>query len=231
MQGSARRVYEFNKRCVVLVLDRFEVPARPAVEVLLRPDPARVVDARRRGPDGHDAVERKPPRVEVQHQVREEPQVHPREARAGVGASRRGLERGLARSGRTRRDIEIICPTLTVTADGEAEFERVKLAARKHLAFYGSTPAYRPTLECHGWEALHDELNRLSKQGRWDHMTGLVDDEVLETIAVVGPRDEIAGRLRARLEGIADGVSLTHNRAPDPANWADVVADLRRAEA
>ena len=46
-------------------------------------------------------------------------------------------------------------------------------------------------------------------------------------IRLVGPRHEIADRLRARLRGIADGVSLTHNRAPDPAHWADVVRDLR----
>lgn len=59
-------------------------------------------------------------------------------------------------------------------------------------------------------------------------MTALVDDEILETIAVVGPRDTIAERLRARLAGIADGVSLTHNRAPDPAQWADVVAEWKR---
>ena len=59
-------------------------------------------------------------------------------------------------------------------------------------------------------------------------MADLIDDEILETIAVVAPRKEIAGRLRQRLDGIADGVSLTHNRAPDPTQWADVVADLRR---
>jgi hypothetical protein len=58
-------------------------------------------------------------------------------------------------------------------------------------------------------------------------MAGLVTDEVLEAIAVVGPRDEIAAKLEARLAGIADGVSLTHNRAPDPEHWADVVARLR----
>jgi len=121
----------------------------------------------------------------------------------------------------------VICATLVVTADREDDFERVKLAARKQIAFYGSTPAYRPTLDCHGWGELHVELNRLSKQGRWDEMTGLVSDEVLETIAVVGPRHQIASRLRDRLEGIADGVSLTHNRAPDPTSWADVVAALR----
>jgi probable F420-dependent oxidoreductase len=139
------------------------------------------------------------------------------------------LERGLAKSGRRREDIEVICAVMTVTADEEDEFERVKLAARKHLAFYGSTPAYLPTLQCHGWEELHIELNRLSKQGRWDEMAPLIDDEILETLAVVGPRKEIADKLRARLEGIADGVSLTHNRAPDPSQWADVVADLKAA--
>lgn len=137
------------------------------------------------------------------------------------------LERGLAAAGRSRADFDVICPTLVVCAEREEDFLRSREAARKQLAFYGSTPAYRPTLACHGWEALHDELNRLSKQGRWEEMARLVDDEVLEAIAVVGPRREIAGRLRARLAGIADAVSLTHNRAPDPGHWADVVAELR----
>jgi probable F420-dependent oxidoreductase len=138
------------------------------------------------------------------------------------------LEKGLSKAGRSRDNLDVICSTLVVTAAEEDEFERVKLAARKQLAFYGSTPAYRPTLDCHGWGELHVELNRMSKQGRWDEMTDLIDDEILETIAVVGPRAEIAGKLEARLKGIADGVSLTHNRAPDPEQWADVVADLKQ---
>ena len=140
------------------------------------------------------------------------------------------LRSGLARSGRERKDFEIICATLTVTAasDDEQEFERVKLAARKQLAFYGSTPAYCPTLACHGWEDLHLELNRMSKEGRWDDMTDLISDEVLETIAVVGPREEVAQRIHERLDGIADGVSLTHNRAPDPSQWADIVPEIQR---
>jgi len=138
------------------------------------------------------------------------------------------LERGLAKSGRRRDELEIMCATLIVTADDEAALEESKLAARKHIAFYGSTPAYRPTLDAHGWGDLHVALNRMSKQGRWDEMTTLIDDEVLETLAVVGEREKIAGLLRERLDGIADGVSLTHNRLPDPSHWADVVADLKR---
>ncbi|MAJ58906.1 MAG: LLM class F420-dependent oxidoreductase [bacterium TMED88] len=140
------------------------------------------------------------------------------------------LDEGLSRSGRRRKDLEIICATLTVTADTDEEMERVRLAARKQLAFYGSTPAYLPTLVCHGWEDLHRELNRLSKAGRWDDMTDLIDDSILETIAVVGPRREMSRLLRERLKGIADGVSLTHNRAPDPDHWADIVAELRLPE-
>lgn len=137
------------------------------------------------------------------------------------------LRRGLDVAGRTRSQVEVICATLVVTAGDEDSFEQSKSTARKQIAFYGSTPAYATTLECHGWGSLHRELNRLSKLGRWDEMAGLVDDEVLETIAVVGARDEIAAALRARLEGIADGVSLTHNRMPDPEHWADVVRDLK----
>jgi probable F420-dependent oxidoreductase len=137
------------------------------------------------------------------------------------------LKRGLARGGRRRADLDVVCATLVVTAHDEETFERVKLAARKQLAFYASTPAYRSTLDCHGWGELHTELNALSKAGRWDDMTTLVDDRILETIAVVGQRSEIAGKIRQRLAGIADGVSLTHNRAPDPRHWADVVQALR----
>ncbi len=155
--------------------------------------------------------------------------VHPFNSRKSIlEKTMPALETGLNRAQRRREQLEIIAATLVVTAadDDEQDFERVKLAARKQLAFYGSTPAYKPTLDCHGWDALHDDLNRLSKQGRWDDMTELIDDEVLETIAVVGERRSIAGKLRQRLDGIADGVSLTHNRAPDPTHWADIVAEL-----
>jgi probable F420-dependent oxidoreductase len=143
----------------------------------------------------------------------------------------KALDRGLRKSGRTRSQISVICATIIATADTEEELAKVKDVLRKQLAFYGSTPAYRSTLECHGWGDLHPELNSLSKQGRWDDMAGLIDDEILHTIAVVGPREVIADALVDRLRGIADAVSLTNNRAPDPEHWADVVADLKARSA
>lgn len=137
------------------------------------------------------------------------------------------LEKGLARSERQFEDIEVMCSTLVVTADTKEEFEKSKLAAKKQLAFYGSTPAYLPTLKCHGWEGVHEELNAMSKAGRWNEMADLISDEILETIAVVGARDKIPELLEQRLNGIADSVSLTHNRYPDPHYWADIVKRLK----
>lgn len=70
--------------------------------------------------------------------------------------------------------------------------ERALRSVREQLAFYGSTPAYAPVLDLHGFTDLHPELNRLSKAGRWDNLTELIPDELVELIAVVGPRSEIA---------------------------------------
>ena len=62
-------------------------------------------------------------------------------------------------------------------------------------------------------------------------MAGLIDDELLEKIAVVAPRNEIARRVRERCADFADRVSFVAPFAPDPECWADVVAELAASEA
>lgn len=169
-----------------------------------------------------------PKMVEVAGEVADGLIAHPFNSRTSLEKNVvPAIETGLAKAGRSRDGFTVICATIVATADTEEEFERVKGVVRKHLAFYGSTPAYRQTLDAHGWGDLHPELNRLSKQGKWDDMAHLIDDDVLEAIAVVGERNEIAGKLRARLDGVAEGVGLTNNRAPDPDHWSDVVAELK----
>src|SRR4051812_36031284 len=108
------------------------------------------------------------------------------------------LERGLAASGRTRADIEIAWPVMVVTGETDADRQAAAGVTRGQLAFYGSTPAYRVVLDAHGWGDLHPELNRLSKEGRWDVMASLIDDDMLNTFAVVGAPDEIAPIISAR---------------------------------
>ena len=136
------------------------------------------------------------------------------------------LARGASRAGRAVDQVEVVCVTIVVTGRTEEELDRSREAVRQQLAFYGTTPAYLPVFELHGYGAIHPELKALARAGRWAEMAALVDDDLIETIAVVGEPHEIAGRIRARLEGISDHVSLVNNRAPDPRHFAEVVADL-----
>jgi probable F420-dependent oxidoreductase len=137
------------------------------------------------------------------------------------------LERGLAASGRSRADLEVVLVTMIVTWTTDEEEAKARASLADQLAFYGSTPAYVPVLACHGFDDLHPELNRLSKEGRWAEMSSLIPEELMAAVAVMGPRREIAAQLRDRVEGLGDTVSLVNNRNPDPAHFGDIVADLR----
>ena len=137
------------------------------------------------------------------------------------------LERGLARAGRKRDSLEISCQVLVATGNTEEEILAARNGARAQISFYGSTPAYRPVLDHLGRGAIQEELRALSKQGRWLEMAGLVDDELLEAIAVTGPRDEIAARLRERCGDVVDRLSLVAPFAPDGELFADIVSALR----
>ena len=114
------------------------------------------------------------------------------------------IEAGLARSGRTRGDFSIIGMPLIVTGSNEQEFEKCRNAVCSQIAFYGSTPAYRPVLEVEGFGALHPELNALSKQGRWKEMPGLIEDSLLDQLAIVGLPNEIGKRLEERYGDVMD---------------------------
>jgi alkanesulfonate monooxygenase SsuD/methylene tetrahydromethanopterin reductase-like flavin-dependent oxidoreductase (luciferase family) len=116
------------------------------------------------------------------------------------------LLRGIERSGRDRGDVAVGCPVFVVTGEDEAEWEAAATATRNQIAFYGSTPAYRKVLELHGWGDLQTELHRLSRQGDWDTMGAIIDDDVLDTFAVVAPVDKLAAALRARCDGVIDRV-------------------------
>ena len=114
------------------------------------------------------------------------------------------LADGLAAAGRSRADVEVTVPLMMVV-DGPGR-EKSLQATRMQLGFYGSTPAYRPVLEHHGWGDLGDELNRLSKAGDWVAMGEAIDDEVVETFAIVADRDDIAAAVRERFGGLVDRV-------------------------
>ncbi|WP_435746365.1 TIGR03617 family F420-dependent LLM class oxidoreductase [Nocardioides sp. SYSU DS0663] len=86
------------------------------------------------------------------------------------------------------------------------EQRAASLGVRGLLAFYGSTPAYRPVLEVEGWADVQPELNRLSKTGDVGAMIELVTEDMLHTLAVVGTPEECAAELHRRFGDVADRV-------------------------
>ena len=137
------------------------------------------------------------------------------------------LRRGRAKAGLTMEGFEIVGPSFVVTGADEAELTAAATGTRQQIAFYGSTPAYRPVLELHGWGGLQDELNTLSKQGRWVEMGELIDDEILHAFAVVGEPEQIAGAIHDRYGDVISRISFYAPYRSDPERWRRVLADLR----
>ena len=127
------------------------------------------------------------------------------------------LERGRAKAGKTMEGFEIMGPSFVVTGTTEEELATAAQGTKQQIAFYGSTPAYKGVLDAHGWGGLQDELNALSKQGKWVEMGDLIDDEILNTFAVVGEPETIAPELHDALRRRASSASASTPRTgPTP---------------
>ena len=139
------------------------------------------------------------------------------------------LERGRAKVGKTMDGFEIVGPSFVVTGTNEDELTAAAQGTRQQIAFYGSTPAYRPVLDLHGWGDLQDELNSLSKQGEWVKMGDLIDDEILTTFAVMGEPESIAPELHRRYGDCIQRISFYAPYRSDPDRWRGVLEALKAA--
>ena len=139
------------------------------------------------------------------------------------------LRRGREKAGKTMDGFEIVGPSFVVTGNDEQELDAARTGTKQQIAFYGSTPAYREVLELHGWGGLQEQLNALSKQGRWVDMGNLIDDDVLNTFAVVGEPEQIAPELHRRYGDVVQRVSFYAPYKSDPARWQRVLDDVRNA--
>ncbi|MEE3103147.1 MAG: TIGR03617 family F420-dependent LLM class oxidoreductase, partial [Actinomycetota bacterium] len=135
------------------------------------------------------------------------------------------VERGLAKAGRSMDDFEIVGPGFVVTGEDEESMARSAAGIRQQIAFYGSTPAYRGVLDLHGWGDAQDELNRMSKEGAWQAMAELIDEEMLSTFAVVGEPDSIAEGIAKRYGDCVDRMTF-YVLGGDTEVWDGIAAGL-----
>jgi len=138
------------------------------------------------------------------------------------------LERGLAKSERSRAGYEICAQTIVMMGSNDAEIETARQKARGQISFYGSTPAYKVALDHEGWGDLQPQLNRMSKQGDWGKMMALISDDMLDKIGVSGTPAEVGRRLAARNRfAERTGLILYNETAPEAV--ADLVGAIRAA--
>jgi probable F420-dependent oxidoreductase len=127
----------------------------------------------------------------------------------------------------TLAGFELSLPPFVVLGSDEAARSAAETAVRAQIAFYGSTPAYKPVLELHGWGSLADRLNELSRQHAWAEMGTLISDDVLSTFAVAGRPEQVAAELHRRFAGLVTRMSLDMPYAPEEEQVTATVAALR----
>ncbi len=137
------------------------------------------------------------------------------------------LEAGAEKAGRTLDGFEISAPAFVVARDSDEELAAGTEMVRNQVAFYGSTPAYRPVLEVHGWGELGEALHGLSQDGRWEEMASLVDDEVLNTFAIIGTPEAAFDEIARRYGDIATRLTLSIPEERDEERWRGLFEGLR----
>ncbi len=124
------------------------------------------------------------------------------------------LERGFEKAGRTREDFQISYPVFVNTGNTEEELASATVATKRQIAFYGSTPAYKPVLDSIGAGDLQGELNTMSKQGRWAEMGELITDDIMSEFAVSGAPSDIPGQILSRYGDLVDRTAAAYAHLP-----------------
>ena len=113
------------------------------------------------------------------------------------------IEKGRGRRNPAARDSFTISVTaFVITSPAEREF------VRSQIAFYASTPSYRPVLAFHGWGEIGERLTALAAQRKWDQMPEQISDEMLSMVATIAEPASLARELARRYAGLADRIAL-----------------------
>ena len=137
---------------------------------------------------------------------------------------------GLAKSGRQRTDIELVSTVFVIPTDDVQPAARYEAEARQQLAFYASTPSYRPVLELHGWTEVGEQLSALAARRQWVSMPGLITADMLDALAVRGKWAELPDKLQHKYEGLLDRLSYYIPFVPgqNDAGWQATIAGFKR---
>jgi probable F420-dependent oxidoreductase len=118
------------------------------------------------------------------------------------------VEVGLGRRDPAMGQLEIL-PELILCVGRDAEEQAAADAGcRGLLGFYSSTPAYRPVFDIEGRGEIQPVARGLTREGRWDELAELIDEDLLAAIAVRGTPQEVAAEIRRRYSAHTGRVAI-----------------------
>ncbi len=133
------------------------------------------------------------------------------------------VHEGARRAGKQPKDLQIRGGGFIVTGRNEQEVAAAKERSRRQISFYASTRSYGRVMSTHGWDDEAAQLHRLSVEGKWDDMVGVITDDMMEEFCVIGTWDELPAKMREKYAGINTQISFA---AGDPKN-PDEEAQIR----
>ncbi len=112
------------------------------------------------------------------------------------------IAQGATKAGRTPADIKVSTSAFVITSPDEEGFVRAQ------LAFYASTPSYRPVMALHGWEDVAHQLSALAALAEWANMPELINNQMLAEFAVITTPADLGDALQGRYQGLVDRLGL-----------------------
>ena len=141
------------------------------------------------------------------------------------------IQKGIDAADRKRSEIEVISGAFLATGADDAAVAKMREYVRFRIAFYCSTRAYWDVLRLHGLEELGERLRPYPAANRWEEMTALIPDDVLELFAIVGRHDELPEKIAAKYEGLSDRLSIFIPTDTAPGPLAEIVAAVQKIPA
>lgn len=135
------------------------------------------------------------------------------------------IEAGLQKNGRSRDDISLNTAVFAIPTD-DPDYEKwAESHVKQQISFYLSTPAYRVLAELHGWEETAARLSQLARDGQWDDMPHLINDNILDVMAVRGRWAELPEMIHGKYGRLLDRVSyyLPFDPSENQQGWQDSI--------
>jgi probable F420-dependent oxidoreductase len=235
-EHPAARIVDYI-RCIRVIWDTFQNGTRPAYEGRFYRFTL-ISDFFNPGPIEHPAIPISlagvgEPMARAAGEVADGFHVHPLHSPGYLrDVVRPAIAEGARAAGRDPAALDLIASVFIVTGETERGRAEAESYTRQQIAFYASTPTYRPFLAYHGCEALGKELSGLAREGRFADMAAHVPDALLDAVAVSAAPADLGAAILARYAG--DLVQRVYPYASMPADdpagrIAALVAGIRSA--